>query len=136
VQGEREAEARAAVLGAAFGAPAQPERYRQFMQAPGYVGDLDLVAVAPDGRFAAFAMGWVDTATKVGQFEPVGADPAFRRQGFARAVFLEGMRRMQAHGAEQVIVVVEEAEQAARQLYESIGLKLRWKLYFYSKQSE
>jgi ribosomal protein S18 acetylase RimI-like enzyme len=136
VQGEGEATARAAVLGAAFGAPPQPERYRQFMRAPGYTGDLDLVAVAPDGRFAAFAMCWVDTANKVGQFEPVGADPSFRRQGLARAVLLEGLRRMQAHGAERAIVVVEEAEQAARQLYESVGLKPRWKLYLYSKHSD
>jgi hypothetical protein len=43
---------------------------------------------------------------------------------------------VQAQGAERVIVVVEEAEQAARQLYASVGLKPRWKLYLYNKQSE
>ncbi|MBA3944106.1 MAG: GNAT family N-acetyltransferase [Herpetosiphonaceae bacterium] len=133
VTDEREAEARAAVLAAAFEAPVQTERYRQFMRAPGYRFELDLVAVAPDGRFGAFATCWIDPVNKVGQFEPVGTAPAFRRMGLGRAVLLEGMQQMKLQGAESVIVVVEEAEDAAHALYESVGLRPRWNLYTYSK---
>ena len=36
------------------------ERYRAFMQAPGYARDLDLVASAPDGRFGAYCICRID----------------------------------------------------------------------------
>lgn len=132
VAGEHEAAERATVLAAAYDAPVQVDRYRQFMHAPGYVPDLDVVAVAPDGRFGAFAMGWVDAHTRVGQFEPVGTAPSMRRRGLGAAVLTEGARRMQAQGAETVIVVVEAAAQAAVALYRSVGLLPSWKLYLYS----
>ncbi len=133
VQDGSEASARATVLAAAFGAAVQAERYVQFMQAPGYNSELDIVAVAPDRRFAAFAMCWVDPVNKVGQFEPVGTAPEFRRMGLGRAVLLEGMRQMQRRGAESVMVIVEEAEQAARALYASVGLKACGQLFLYDK---
>jgi mycothiol synthase len=133
--GDHEAAARAKVLGAAFGAPPQPERYQQFMHAPGYIRDLDIVAVAPDHRFAAFAMCWVDRVTKVGQFEPVGTAPDFRRQGLAQAVLYEGLRRMQQYGAERVIVIVEAAEAAACELYAAVGFEYQWSLTLYTKSS-
>ena len=133
VHGEVEAIERATVLAAAFGAPVFAERYRQFMHAPNYVPELDVVAVAPNGQFGAFALGWVDPITKVGQFEPVGTAPDFRRRGLGQAVLHEGIRRMSAHGAEQVIVIVEAAEQAAVELYTSIGLEQRWNLSLYHK---
>jgi len=133
VTDDGETVARAVVLGAAFGAPPQPERYRQLMQAPGYVRNLDIVAVAPDTRFAAFALCWVDQGNKVGQFEPVGTAPDFRHQGLAQAVLYEGLRRMRQQGAEQVIVIVEAAEEAACQLYESVGFQHQWNLTLYVK---
>jgi len=135
VADDEDAAARALVLGAAFGAPPQPERYRYFMHAPGYVSDLDIVAVAPDQRFAAFAMGWLDPVTKVGQFEPVGTAPDFRRQGLGQAVLYEGLRRLQQYGAERVIVIVEAAEEAAVQLYAAVGFEKRWSLTLYTKRS-
>jgi ribosomal protein S18 acetylase RimI-like enzyme len=133
VLGGQEASMRASVLAAAFEAPPQPERYRHFMQAPGYVPELDIVAVAPDKRLAAFAMCWVDQNTQVGQFEPVGTAPEFRRQGAGRATLTEGLRRMQQHGAERVIVIVEAAEEAACALYTSVGFERRWSLSWYTK---
>lgn len=133
LNGYHEAPARATVLAAAFGAPPQPERYQQFMHAGGYIRDLDIVAVAPDQRFAAFAMCWVDRLTKVGQFEPVGTAPEFRRQGLAQAVLYEGLRRMHQHGAERVIVTVEAAEEAACQLYAAVGFEYQWSLTMYTK---
>lgn len=131
--GDDEAAARAEALAAAFGAPPQPERYRQLMRAPGYTRDLDIVAVAPDGRLAAFAMCWVDTGNKTGQFEPVGTAPAFRGRGAARAVLHEGLRRMRQRGAERAIVIVDAEEQAACRLYESAGFEQRWGLTLYAR---
>jgi mycothiol synthase len=133
VAGDHEAAARATVLGAAFGAPSFPERYRQFMQAPGYVRDLDIVAVAPGERFAAFAMSWIDPMIKVGQFEPVGTAPEFRKRGLAQAVLVEGLRQMRQYCAERAIVVVEAAEIAACQLYASVGFVHQWSLTLFAK---
>lgn len=134
VQGMREAEQRAAVLAAAFGAPTQPERYRRLMATPGYTPSLDIVAVAATGQFGAFALGWLDPVSKVGQFEPVGTAPANRRVGLGRAVLLKGMRQLHAIGAERVIVIVEQTEDVARRLYESVGMVARWRLFLYAKE--
>jgi ribosomal protein S18 acetylase RimI-like enzyme len=133
VSDTHEALARATVLGAAFDAPPRPEWYQRLMQAPGYVRDLDIVAVAPDQRFAAFAMCWVDQGNRVGQFEPVGTAPEFRRQGLGQAVLAEGLRRMHQHGAERAIVIVEAAEKATCALYASVGLREQWSLSWYTK---
>lgn len=131
VKDEQEVGLRATVLAAAFEAPPLIEQYRQFMRAPGYNRDLDLVAVSPDGQFAAFAMCWVDPESRVGQFEPVGTAPEFRRKGLARAVLEEGLHRMRAHGSEHAIVIVEAEEQAACRLYEAVGFEVRWALQWY-----
>jgi mycothiol synthase len=126
-------DARATVLGRAFEAPPLVESYRRLMLAPGYDMELDLVAVASDGQFGAFALGWLDQTNKLGQFEPVGTAPAFRRRGLARAVLIEGLHRMHSRGAKSAIVIVEASEQAARLLYESVGFEVAWKLYGYAK---
>jgi mycothiol synthase len=133
IAGEHEATARADVLGAAFEALPEPERYKQFMRAPEYVRDLDIVAVAPDNRFAAFAMAWVDPASKVAQFEPVGTAPEFRRQGLAKLVLIEGLKRMRQYGAERAIVLVEAADSAACQAYASVGFARQWSLTVFTK---
>ena len=130
---EQEADQRAEVLATAFEAPPLIERYRQLMHALSYNRDLDLVAVAPDGQFAAFAMCWVDQESRVGQFEPVGTAPAFRRNGLARAVLEEGLCRMQVYGAECAVVIVEAAEHAACALYESVGFEARCTLRWYTR---
>jgi ribosomal protein S18 acetylase RimI-like enzyme len=100
------------------------EGYARVMRMSEYDRDLDVVAVAPDGVIAAYAMGWVDRANKVGEFEPVGTRPAFERRGLARAVLLEGMARMQARGAETALVSTGGAETGAIRLYESIGFRV------------
>jgi mycothiol synthase len=134
IQSFDEAAARATVLGLAFEAPPFVDWYQKLMRSPGYDKDLDLVAVAPDGHFGAFAQVWADPANKVGQFEPVGTAPNARRLGLAQAVLSEGLCRMQSRGMQTAIVIVEVAEQAAYQLYRSVDFETSWHLDWYQQE--
>ncbi len=110
------------------------DQYARFMRLPGYVRDLDLVAVAPDGVFAAYAMCWTDPVHGIGEFEPVGARPAYRRHGLTRAVLLEGLRRMQTRGMELARVSTGLKNTPGLRLYESVGFKMVQRTRFYSLQ--
>ena len=98
--------------------------YARFMRLPGYHRDLDVVAVTPDGVIAAYVNGWVDPLNRIGDFGPVGALPSHRRQGLTRAVLLEGLRRMRAHGMDRVCVSTGVSNAPALHLYESIGFRI------------
>ncbi len=107
--------------------------YTCFMQLPGYDRDLDVVAVTPDGVIAAFVNAWINPLNRIGDLGPVGALPAYRRQGLTRAALLEGLRRLRAHGMERVCISTGVANTAARNLYESIGFKIVNKTLDYVK---
>ncbi len=107
--------------------------YAYFMRLPGYHRDLDVVAVAPDGVIAAYVNGWIDPVNRIGDFGPVGAHPAYRRQGLTRAVLLECLRRMQAYSMNRVSVSTGISNEAAIGLYESVGFKIVNKYLEYVK---
>jgi mycothiol synthase len=102
--------------------------YRRLRTVEGYEPELDLVAVAPDGAFAAYAILWHDAENRTGEFEPVGARTAYRGRGLAKAVLLEGLRRLRDQGGSVAIVYTPESNEAARRLYESVGFRVvnRW----------
>lgn len=101
-----------------------PAAYRRFLQnAPGYCGALDVVAVAPDGRHAAFAMAWLDEATGIGLFEPVGTRHEFQRRGLGHAVLREGNRRLQARGMTTVMVGCDATHEGTQAFYEGAGFR-------------
>ncbi len=108
--------------------------YARFMQLPGYRGDLDIVAVAPDGVIAAYVNAWIDPVNRVGDFGPVGALPAHRRKGLTRAVMLEGLRRMKTLGMERVVVSTGFTNTPALGLYESVGFRVVNRFLDYGKQ--
>jgi mycothiol synthase len=107
--------------------------YAYLMQLPGYWRDLDVVAVAPDGVIAAYVNGWIDPLNRIGDFGPVGALPAYRRQGLTRAVLLECLRRMQALGMNRVSVSTGMSNTPAIRLYESVGFTIVNKYLEYIK---
>jgi mycothiol synthase len=100
------------------------EDYAFFMRMPGYDRELDIIAVGPDGLIAAYVNGWIDPLNRVGDFGPVGARPAYRRQGLTRLVLLECLRRMQARRMERVTVSTGIDNTAAIRLYESAGFRI------------
>jgi mycothiol synthase len=109
------------------------EAYLRLMQMPGYLPELDLVAIAADGSFGAFCNGWLDQVNRTGEFEPVGTRPAFRRMGLARAVLLDGLRRMKTQGMESAVVgPIPADDDAALGLYRSIGFRPIRRLYAFT----
>jgi len=99
--------------------------YRRVTQVWPYRADLDCVLEAPDGTFAAYVLCWYDDENRVGEFEPVGTHPDYRRQGLGAAVCLYALRRLQEEGAGQAVVYARggEEDEGARALYESVGFR-------------
>jgi GNAT superfamily N-acetyltransferase len=75
------------------------EDRRKMQSGPHYRKDLAIVAVAPNGEFAAFAGLWLDSLNRIGYVEPVATDPDYRRLGLGKAAVLEGIRRCGGLGA-------------------------------------
>ncbi len=112
-----------------------PDRYRAFMDAPGYDPNLDTIVVAPDGRFASYAMGWMDATNRLSIFEPVGTHVDFRRLGLGKAVLLEGLRRLKERGIENALVNTGH-NPAQIAFYESAGFRIVNYIRQYAKAVE
>jgi ribosomal protein S18 acetylase RimI-like enzyme len=122
IEGVDEIPQRVAVHRSAF----QPSRmtetiYGRVMAAPSYRRDLDIVALAPDGAFAASCLCWYDEELRVGLLEPVGAHEAHRRRGLASAVCAAALVRLRALGAERASVLSNGDSPASLGLYRSLG---------------
>ena len=96
-----------------------------------YRESLDCVVEAPDGRFAAFCLCWPDDANGVGEFEPVGVRPEFRRRGLGAAVCSFALRRLHEEGGRQAIVYCVTDEACA--LYRSLGFSIHASLVEYAR---
>ena len=98
--------------------------YRNIMRLPGYRRELDIVVEAENGELAACCTCWLDEENRVGEFEPVGCHPDYRRRGLTRAAMFEGMRRLKSLGAEAAVVSTHPLNTPAMGLYQSSGFRL------------
>ena len=98
--------------------------YFRFMRLPGYDRTLDIVTVTPDGVITSFVNGWIDPLNRIGDLGPVGALPAYRRQGLTRLALLESLQRMMLRGMQRVCISTNLANTPARRLYESVGFEV------------
>ena len=124
VRGEEEANNRREASHRAFASKMEPQvhlnRYLRFMRSPVYDKERDLVAVAPDGRIAAFMVWWSDPSG-IALIEPFGTHPDFHRQGVGRALLNFGLARMKAAGMRSVRVCTDESREVAVAFYASVG---------------
>lgn len=85
--------------------PSRDFTFRRRMQsAPNFEPALNIVAVAPDGNYAAYSGIWFDHVNRVAYVEPVATDPDHRRRGLGKAVVLECIRRVKARGCGPIYV--------------------------------
>ncbi len=95
--------------------------YRHFTEcSPSFRHDLNLVAEAPDGLFAAHVGVNFEPTHCYGIFEPVCTHPDHQRKGLARALMLEGLHRLRVIGARDAYVGTGDG-MTANFLYEVVG---------------
>lgn len=109
---------RAAWVGSQFDA----DRYLEIRSRPSYREDLDIV-LEEAGNFGSYCICWADEQSAVGHFEPVGTRPDWRGRGAARAVILEGLRRLKHSGMRWARVSTAGFNAPAQALYVSCGFK-------------
>jgi ribosomal protein S18 acetylase RimI-like enzyme len=99
--------------------------YRRVRSVWPYRADLDCVLESPDGSFVAYVLAWYDDANRVGEFEPVGTRPEYRRQGLGSLTLRYALRRLQQEGALRAVVYAggRDEDAGARALYESVGFR-------------
>jgi ribosomal protein S18 acetylase RimI-like enzyme len=92
--------------------------------------ELNLVAVAPDGIFAAFCVGYINwdenalNRCNEGWIKVLGTRRGFRRMGLGRAMLLAQMQQFKAAGVEVVKLGVDaENLTSATRLYQSVGFQ-------------
>ena len=109
------------------------KRYDHYRRASFYKEELDIVAVAPSGEFAAFCTGRIDPVSKIAELEPVGTHPDHRQKGLARAVILECLKRLKNHKPTAVVILGAAPSEGARRLYKSVGFVNEGTAHFWAK---
>jgi ribosomal protein S18 acetylase RimI-like enzyme len=110
--------------------PMSAEQRHMLMRYPSYDPRLHLVAVAPDGRPAAFCEGsadadeWALSGLRGGWVEHVGTHPDYQGRGLGRAVTLACLHRLQALGATQATLVTRSDNAIAQHIYRSLGFTI------------
>jgi len=117
-----EGERMAALLNAAFRRTIHTgQEYINFIsQSPSFRHDLNLVAEASDGSFAAHVGVTYNDDNLYGIFEPVCTHPDHQRKGLARALMIAGLHRLKTLGATDAYVGTGD-DMAANWLYEAVG---------------
>lgn len=111
------------------------EGRKKMQSAPNFRKDLNIVVVAPNGDFVAYAGIWLEETNKYAYIEPVATDPDYRRMGLGKAAVLEAVRLCGQLGA--TIAYVE----SSLPIYLSCGFtrifgRYPWVKYFDKQEIE
>lgn len=101
---------------------------KHWLNHPHYRPELNLIAVAPDGTFAAFCVGYINQEENArngyseGWIKLLGTRRGFRKLGLGRAMLLGQMSQLKASGVERVKLGVDaQSLTSATRLYQSVG---------------
>jgi mycothiol synthase len=108
--------------------PLTVENHRHWLTSPKYQAARDLIAVAPDGTYAAFCFCWIDpddnarNNRKEGWIDILGTRRGYRKIGLGKAMLLTGMHLLKREGMDTAVLGVDaENPSGALGLYESVG---------------
>lgn len=120
--------------------PAKVEDHAYWLQHAKYNPERDLIAVAPDGTFAAFCFCWIDPEDNErnhrleGWIDILGTRRGFRKIGLGRAMLLAGLHSLKEDGMTVAKLGVDaENPTGALRLYESCGFVTQYTQVAYSK---
>ncbi len=121
---------------AAFGTKKMTVEYRTaMMNAPQYLQDMDLVAVAPDGSLCAFCVcGFYDDSRVSGYTDPIGTHPHHQHKGLAKALVSTGMAILAKSGTLKVEFGTSSENAAMQQLAASLGFNCTAEKLWFSKE--
>ncbi len=117
-----------------------PEYKRAMMQTPGYDPNLDLVAVDPHGRLAAYCVCFIDaegnalTGRKTGYTDPIATNPGYWRRGLAKALILTGLSLLKERGMETARLGTSNVNIAMLQTARSTGFHIVDTVLWYKKE--
>jgi mycothiol synthase len=135
LNGEDEVDAYVELHQAAFGSKNMTIDWRKrTLGASGYNPETDLVAIAPDGKLAAFCIGWLHN--EMGQIEPMGVHEEHRKLGLGQAILSETIQSLHKQGATRIFVETDNYRDAALQLYETVGFQVIQDVLVYRKNFE
>jgi ribosomal protein S18 acetylase RimI-like enzyme len=107
------------------------------LQQPDYNPELDLLVVdaggQADGRPVAFCIAWLQPELRIGQIEPLGCHPDYRKFALGRVALAEALHRLEAHGARTILVETDSFRNTAFRLYESLGFQVIQDVLVYRK---
>ena len=115
------------------------EERRAMMSGPDYLPELDLVAVAPDGRLAGFCICGIPaeenavTGRSEGYTDPIGVHPDFQKQGLARALMLTGLHLLRERGLAYAMLGTSSENVAMQAAARSAGFQLQSSKVWFSK---
>ena len=140
VTGEHEVQALVALHRAAFGTENMTVKERlAMMGVPEYDSELDLLAIAPDGRFAATCMCSISqeenerTGRNEGYTDPVATHPDFQRRGLARALLLAGFLKLKQRGMDVAVLGTSNENMAMRQTAQAVGFRVQSTTLWFSR---
>ncbi|WP_328416604.1 GNAT family N-acetyltransferase [Micromonospora sp. NBC_00389] len=112
------------VTGTEPGSSFSLDKHRAVTASPVYRAELDVVAVAADGSFAAFGLAWLDLEAGCVLVEPVGTDPDHGKRGLAGALCTKIFQVARDLGATQAIVGPrgDDGYPVPRRLYAGLGM--------------
>jgi ribosomal protein S18 acetylase RimI-like enzyme len=140
VAGEHEAAALVALHRAAFGTTMMTVEERlAMMRGPDYDPKLDLLIIAPDGRFAATCMAAIyqeenaRTGRKEGYTDPIATHPDFQRRGLAKALLLTGLHKLKQRGMDIAVLGTSSENIAMQRTAQAVGFHVRSTTLWFSK---
>lgn len=117
------------------------ETLRRWLKNPSYKPELSSVAMAPDGTFAAFCMGYINQEENIsnkyndGWIKLLGTRRGFRKLGLGRAMLLTGIQQLKASGVDWVKLGVDaDSLTSATRLYQSVGFQIVHTWLSYAKE--
>ncbi len=146
VDSDRDAEAWVAMFNESFidhwnHHPLTIEQFKHYRTELDYNPELDRIAIAADGTFAAFCTGQISlkdnqrSGRNEGWINVLGTRRGFRRLGLGRAMLLSGLEQLRAIGVETALLGVDsENPSGALRLYESVGFTKRYTSISYTKE--